>query len=593
MLHPQFFARVKMRGDGVEWDAAPTLVSEQHTTALTDHVLPLAGGFRQIGVALYAHPATAGLVTGVWDDYVTLVRLDVTVDDAVPPALSWVDGGGLLDGAWHQGDVCATLAIADGQSGVGSVSLASDGVATGWGAPATGSQYQPGIATAQPSLCLSAATLGDGIHAGSVSGADASGGQATPLPFTVRVDRTPPVAKLVAPGATAPDALPAGRARRGRCHERRLGGRAADRRHGAWRSTSPPAEPPAAPRPPWPTARTRSRGSSSTPPATAQTAARTSTCPTPRRPRSARRSLPNGTVLAAGDVLAVAVAVARRRLRGRSRLRRAAARREPRRARLAGRGSRARRRRRASRGRSRITWCSKLADRAGNAARLAWDVTVAEAPGASAGSAPAGGGSATGGTAATAPGSAGAVARKRVTAAIRAIAARVGATRHRTVVVRLRAQPHLRIALRLHCGHAVRMLKARAGAHGIAIVRVSCPGVATLRLAAPPRRLLVRIAARRLPLHLHVRPQSRSAPTVARVSGKLAELHGHHLVLEALTPERMAARRSCAGRLQGPLRHLLRDRAPGGVRPARAGRRARGRCQPAVRADGALTSEDA
>ena len=58
MLHPQFFARVKMRGDGVEWDAAPTLVSEQQTAALTDHVLPLAGGFRQIGVALYAHPAT-------------------------------------------------------------------------------------------------------------------------------------------------------------------------------------------------------------------------------------------------------------------------------------------------------------------------------------------------------------------------------------------------------------------------------------------------------------------------------------------------------------------------------------------------------
>ena len=44
------------------------------------------------------------------------------------------------------------------------------------------------------------------------------------------------------------------------------------------------------------------------------------------------------------------------------------------------------------------------------------------------------------------------------------------------------------------------------------------------------------VAARRLPLHLRVRPQSRSAPTVARVSGKLAELRGHHLVLEALTP---------------------------------------------------------
>ncbi len=127
MLHPQFFARVKMRAMASPGTHAPTLVSEQQTTALTDHVLALAGGFRQIGVSLYAHPAAAGLVTGFWDDYVTLVRLDVTVDDAAPPGLAWVDGGGLLDGAWHRGDVCATLAIADGESGVGSVTLASDG----------------------------------------------------------------------------------------------------------------------------------------------------------------------------------------------------------------------------------------------------------------------------------------------------------------------------------------------------------------------------------------------------------------------------------------------------------------------------------
>jgi len=59
MRHSQFYARVKMRADGVTWDAAPTIVNEQQTTALTDHVIPLAGGFRQVGVALYAHPAVA------------------------------------------------------------------------------------------------------------------------------------------------------------------------------------------------------------------------------------------------------------------------------------------------------------------------------------------------------------------------------------------------------------------------------------------------------------------------------------------------------------------------------------------------------
>ena len=109
MRHSQFYARVKMRADGVTWEAAPTLVNEQQTTALTDHVIPLAAGFRQVGVALYAHPAAGGVVTDVWDDYVTLVRLVVTVQDATAPALIWVDGGGLLDGAWHRGDVCATF----------------------------------------------------------------------------------------------------------------------------------------------------------------------------------------------------------------------------------------------------------------------------------------------------------------------------------------------------------------------------------------------------------------------------------------------------------------------------------------------------
>ena len=123
MRHTQFYARVKMRADGVTWDAAPALVSEQQTTALTDHVIALAGGFRQIGVALYAHPGVSGLVTDAWDDYITLVRLVVTVEDATPPGLAWVDGGGLLDGTWHRGDVCATLGLGDGESGAGSVWL--------------------------------------------------------------------------------------------------------------------------------------------------------------------------------------------------------------------------------------------------------------------------------------------------------------------------------------------------------------------------------------------------------------------------------------------------------------------------------------
>ena len=72
MRHSQFYARVKMRSAG-DWADAPTLLAEQQTTTLTDHVIALASGFRQVGISLYAHPAVAGLVTDPWDDYVTLV----------------------------------------------------------------------------------------------------------------------------------------------------------------------------------------------------------------------------------------------------------------------------------------------------------------------------------------------------------------------------------------------------------------------------------------------------------------------------------------------------------------------------------------
>ena len=74
------------------------------------------------------------------------------------------------------------------ESGVGAVWLASDGVSSAWAAPRTGSQYQPGAAWGQPTLCLSAAALGDGIHAGAVGGRDESGQARAGLPFTVRID---------------------------------------------------------------------------------------------------------------------------------------------------------------------------------------------------------------------------------------------------------------------------------------------------------------------------------------------------------------------------------------------------------------------
>jgi hypothetical protein len=528
MRHSQFFARVKMRA-ATDWADAPTLLAEQQTTALTDHVVALASGFRQIGVSLYAHPAVSGLITDAWDDYVTLVRLDVTVQDSTPPGFAWVDGGALLDGAWHQGDVCAVVAIADQESGVGAVWIASDGASSLWTAPPTGSQYQPGIASAQPGMCLSAAALGDGAHAGLMGGLDRSGGTSATLPFTVRIDRTPPVARLVAPAAVASDARPAvvldvGDATSGVASVaiqidgsplalELAGGRAtalpvSDLAYGAHALTWSLVD----------AAGNRSDGGThfSVP----DTAAPEIGAPHPQA----------GAVLGDGEALSVTVAV-----------RDAGSGIDPDSLDLQLDGTPVDHvwrvgdivhgvaARRLAAGVHHLVL--RVADRAGNAARLAWDVSVAGA-GPAGGTTPAGGAATSGGTGAG-TGSPGR-ARKHAPA-VRAPAAHIGGARPRAVVVRLRARPHLRIDVRVRCGQIRRTLRVRANARGIATVRVACPGAATVRLALAPGRVLVRIAARRLPLRLQVRPQSRSAPTVARVSGRLAELRGRDLLLEALT----------------------------------------------------------
>jgi hypothetical protein len=537
MRHSQFYARVKMRSAG-DWADAPTLLAEQQTTTLTDHVIALASGFRQVGISLYAHPAVAGLVTDAWDDYVTLVRMDVTVSDANPPGVGWMDGGSLLDGAWHRSDVCATVAVGDNESGISGVWLASDGITSSWSAPRTGSQYQPGITWGQANLCLSAAALGDGVHAGSVGGSDVSGEVAAGLPFTVRIDRTPPAVGVLAPGAIADSPRPPLEL----AFSDALSGTAsvAVQVDGVGLPVSFPSPGRATARPAAPlsfgahtlswsavdAAGNRTDGSTSfsvpdtTPPAFG-----------PPDPAA-------GSSIGSGDVLSVSVAVtddgsgidpasidlrldgtpvehlwrtgdvvhgvvARRLAAGVHHL------------------------------------VLQVADRAANVARLAWDVTVAAVDATPASTAPVSAGAPAGAPSAGGAGSAGGGAGARPArvraASVRALVTRIGSTRARVVVVRLRARPHLRIALRVRCAQLVKTLRLRANARGIATARVACSGAATVRLASVPGRVLVRIAARRLPLRLMVVPEGRAAPTVARVSGRLAELRGRTLELEALT----------------------------------------------------------
>ena len=203
MSAPTQYARVKMRADGQDWGSAPAIVSEQQTGPLVDHIVALPAGYRQLGVALYSHPGAVA-TAGVWDDYVTLVHLDVTVDDPTPPTLAWVDGGQLTDGAWHRDDVCAVVGAADGQSGVATVTAQAGAASARYETPLTGVQYGPRPAAAQPRLCLSAGALGDGAFSGQVVAADATGGGSAPLGFTVRIDRSAPQVALLQPIAPSP-----------------------------------------------------------------------------------------------------------------------------------------------------------------------------------------------------------------------------------------------------------------------------------------------------------------------------------------------------------------------------------------------------
>ncbi len=468
MRHSNFFARVKMRSGG-DWADAPTLLAEQQTIGLTDHVIALASGFRQVGISLYAHPAAAGLITDAWDDYVTLVHLDVTVADATTPGVAWVDGENLVDGLWHRDDVCATVAVGDNESGVANVWLASDGISTGWSAPRTGSQYQPGPPWGQARLCLSAAALGDGIHHGAVGGADVSGEVAAGIPFTVWIDRTPPVVGVIAPGSVTSETRPPielafSDAASGTASIAILvdGVALAVSLPGAGRATARPAA-------------ALSSGAhtlswSAVDAVGNRTVGSTSfAVPDTTAPVFGKPEPESGSTLGDGDVLSISVAATDEGFGI-----------DPASVDLELDGTPVEHVWRTGdvvhgvAGRQLLPGTHHLvltvADLAGNAARLAWDIVVVGTAGTAAGTAPASAG-ATGPAGAPgangSPGSAAAaaVARKRA-GAVRAFVARVGGTRPRAVVIRLHARPRLRIALRVRCGQAVRTLRVRANSHG-------------------------------------------------------------------------------------------------------------------------------
>jgi len=200
MAHAAFYARVKVRNEETAWGDARALASEVHDATLTDHSVDLPAGYRQLGVSLYNHPdVAAATVTNPWEDYVTLVRLDVDIEDPVAPALAWVDGRDLADARWHDSDVCAVVAASDAESGLLSIDAAAGGAAAAWHAT-PGPGYAPGSPSATQTLCL---RIPDGVHDGTIGARDWTGNAATALVFRVHVDGTPPIASLSAPATTS------------------------------------------------------------------------------------------------------------------------------------------------------------------------------------------------------------------------------------------------------------------------------------------------------------------------------------------------------------------------------------------------------
>ena len=578
-----------------DWADAPTLLAEQQTTALTDHVIALAGrlppGRRLALRASRAWPGsspTRGTTTSrscAWTSR-SRTRRRRPWPGSTAGACSTAPG------------TAATSArrspIADGESGVGAVWLVSDGASRPSGTRrATGSQYQPGIAGAQAGLCLSAAALGDGVHAGAVGGADASGGAAATLPFTrahrphaarsrassrrlpSRPTRGPPSSSTSATRrAASPRSRSRSTARRSPLELRRRA-----------RASGAPARGARLRRPHAGVVGGRRAR------ATAATGARTSPCPTRRRRPSARRSRRTAHRSATGEVLSVTVAVSDDGSGVDPASLDLPARRRARRARLAADGvvhgvvgAPARGRRAPSRAAGRRPRGQRRASRLGR------DRRRRAAPPA-AGSTPAGGGAAARTPRRGAPAPPAQASRARAPPPCAPSSRASAAARPRVVIVRLRARPRLRIALRVRCGQIVRTLRVRANARGIATRagrvrgrRDAC-GWRSRRAGARPHR---RAPAAAPPAACV--PQRRSAPTVARVSGRLAELRGRDARARGAHGDRVAPRRPRARRRLRQLRDLVRDRARRPVRAARAGARTGRRRERAVRAHDALSS---
>ena len=514
MLGSSQFARVKLRADGQDWASAPAIVSEQQTGPLTDHVVALPTGYRQLGVALYSHPGVVA-TAGVWDDYLTLVRLDVTVDDPAPPTLAWADGGQLLDGAWHRDDVCAVVAASDGQSGVAVITAQAGPVVARFETAATGSQYQPRPASAAPRLCLGAAALGEGVQAGQVAAADATGGAASPLGFTVRIDRTAPQAVLLQPAAPSPKpeiVIAASDALSGiSAIEVTIDGDAVPSVLVAGTVRLLPALVFGDHVLRWNVsdgAGNTTRGSSTV----------SVTDPTP--PALAIGAPSDGAVLVDGFLASVRIAASdegsgvdpsgyRVLLDGRD---------------LAdgvptSSGYAVAAGVRLAAGAHRLE--ARARDRAGNAAHITWTVT---APAGST-AAPAVPGAA---PAKTAPGGTRAAAR------LTAVVPSIGGVRARLVLVRFTASlaaGDVQVVIR--CGTR-RQAATLHPARGRVVVRVDCPGRASVRARQGPTRASASIAPRVLPLLLAVTADSDHAPTVITVRARAGELAGHLVAIQAL-----------------------------------------------------------
>jgi hypothetical protein len=140
-----------------------------------------------------------------WQNTVAIDSMSLTLRDDDAPVVRLA--GELAAGRWESSSqpVCVSVSATDGGSGVASARLLDDrGVEVAAASASAGTALHPGAVSFSRDLCVSPAAYSDGEHAMTAVVRDVAG-EATYVPFTVKVDHTAPAASALVPADRTQD----------------------------------------------------------------------------------------------------------------------------------------------------------------------------------------------------------------------------------------------------------------------------------------------------------------------------------------------------------------------------------------------------